>query len=110
MEKEILHRFFAGTASFEEEETVCNWADASEENREELIKERKYFDVLLLHNSVDKKKKATPVRRLYPTIREALKIAASIAVLVVSALYIYGWVQPEEVAAYNKIVVPRDNG
>lgn len=106
MEKEILHRFFAGTASFEEEEAVCNWADASEENKEELIKERKYFDVLLLHNSVDKKKKATPVRRLYPTIREALKIAASIAVLVVSSLYIYGWVQPEEVTAYNKIVVP----
>ena len=49
MDRNVLHRFFAGTASFEEEEAVCDWVDASNKNREELIRERKYFDVLLLH-------------------------------------------------------------
>lgn len=51
MDRNVLHRFFAGTASFEEEEAVCDWVDASNKNREELIRERKYFDVLLLHKT-----------------------------------------------------------
>ena len=51
MDRNVLHRFFAGTASFEEEEAVCDWVDASDKNREELIRERKYFDVLLLHKT-----------------------------------------------------------
>ena len=51
MDRNVLHRFFAGTASFEEEEAVCDWVDASDKNREELIRERKYFDVLLLHKA-----------------------------------------------------------
>ena len=50
MDRNVLHRFFAGTASFEEEEAVCDWVDASDKNREELIRERKYFDVLLLQD------------------------------------------------------------
>ena len=37
MDRNVLHRFFAGTASFEEEEAVCDWVDASDKNREELI-------------------------------------------------------------------------
>lgn len=43
MDRNVLHRFFAGTASFEEEEAVCDWVDASDKNREELIKGAEIF-------------------------------------------------------------------
>lgn len=102
----MLHRFFAGTASFEEEEAVCNWAETSEANQKELIKERKCFDVFMFHGTVRKEEKATSTYRILPAIQDMLKVAAAIAILVVSALHIYSWVKPEEVIAFNKIVVP----
>ncbi|MCD7849580.1 MAG: FecR domain-containing protein [Parabacteroides sp.] len=108
MDRKVLQRFFAGTASFDEEEAVCNWVDASDKNREELIRERKYFDVLLLRN-VKNSKKTQSVRRfgLPPVIGESLKIAAAISILVVSSLYIYNTVmKPAPLVALNKIVVP----
>lgn len=109
MERKILHRFFAGTASFEEEEAVCNWVDASEKNREELIKERKYFDMLLLHNTENSSKIQSGTRfSLLSFVRESLKIAAAISILIVSTLYIYNNVTTSKppVLAMNKVVVP----
>ena len=108
MDKKVLHRFFAGTASFEEEEAVCNWVDASDKNREELIKERKYFDVLLLHQAGNSPSGQAARRfRLPSVIGESLKIAVAISVLIVSALYIYDrMTKPAPVLAMNKISVP----
>lgn len=108
MDRKVLHRFFAGTASFEEEEAVCDWVDASDKNREELIRERKYFDVLLLHKAKNSSTTRSGRRFSLPfVIGESLKIAAAISVLVVSALYIYNNVaKPAPVLAMNKIVVP----
>ena len=108
MDKKVLHRFFAGTASFEEEEAVCNWADASDKNREELIKERKYFDVLLLHQAKNSPSEQVARRFSLPSvIGESLKIAAAISVLIVSALYIYDrMAKPAPALAMNKISVP----
>lgn len=108
MDRKVLHRFFAGTASFEEEEAVCDWVDASDKNREELIRERKYFDVLLLHKAKNSSTAQSGRRFSLPfVIGESLKIAAAISVLVVSALYIYNNVaKPAPVLAMNKIVVP----
>ena len=108
MDRNVLHRFFAGTASFEEEEAVCDWVDASDKNREELIRERKYFDVLLLHKTKNSSMVQSGHRFSLPfVIRESLKIAAAISVLIVSALYIYNNVaKPAPVLAMNKLVVP----
>ena len=106
MEREKLHRFFAGTASFAEEEEVCSWVEASEKNREELLKERKQFDILLLHKAAEMKKETAPVHRVIPVWTDWLKVAAAVAILVVSALHTYSWLKPEDVIALNKIVVP----
>ena len=108
MDRNVLHRFFAGTASFEEEEAVCDWVDASDKNREELIRERKYFDVLLLHKMKNSSMVQSGHRFSLPfVIRESLKIAAAISVLLVSALYISNNVgKPAPVLEMNKIVVP----
>lgn len=107
MDRKILHRFFEGTASFEEEEAVCNWVDASEKNREELIRERKYFDIMLLHRVKHPNVTSSRHFRIPFSIKESLKVAAAISVLVVSALYLYNNVigtKPQ--IALNKIVVP----
>ena len=108
MDRNVLHRFFAGTASFEEEEAVCDWVDASDKNREELVRERKYFDVLLLHKAKSSSMPQSGHRFSLPfVIGESLKIVAAISVLVMSALYIYNNVaKPAPVLAMNKIVIP----
>ncbi len=108
MDRNVLHRFFAGTASLEEEEAVCDWVDASDKNREELVRERKYFDVLLLHKAKNSSMPQSGHRfSLSFVIEESLKIAAAISVLVMSALYIYNNVaKPAPVLAMNKIVIP----
>lgn len=108
MDRKVLHRFFAGTASFEEEEAVCNWVDVSDKNREELIRERKYFDVLLLRQSKNNDMiQSARTFSLPVVIRESLKIAVAISILVVSALYIYNnRIKSIPVLVMNKVVVP----
>ena len=107
MDRKILHRFFAGTASFDDEEAVCNWVDASDDNKKELIRERKYFDVLLLHPAKSSAAHFARRFRLLAAVGESLKIAAAISILVVTSLYIYNnVVKPAPVVAVNKIVVP----
>ena len=107
MDRNILYRFFAGIASSEEEKAVCDWVDASEKNREELLRERKYFDLLLFHPA---KKNVLPRRRSLPRwMGETVKIAAAISVLAVSTLYSYNqMVQMASPVAVqmNKITVP----
>ena len=50
MEKEKLHRFFAGTTSIQEGMDIRAWMEASEENKRIFYKERKLFDALMVHD------------------------------------------------------------
>lgn len=109
MDRNVLYRFFAGTASYEEEEVVCNWVDASEKNREELIRERKCFDLLLLHNTTNRGISRPVTRHLSLSylVRKSLAVAAAISVIIMSAIYIYNNAgKPTPASAMNKIVVP----
>ena len=48
MKKETLYRYFEGIASREEEEAVYRWLDVSPANEEELLREREFFDAMIL--------------------------------------------------------------
>ena len=48
MDKDILYRFFDGSATDHEVGQVRAWVEASPENRRELFRERKLFDAMLL--------------------------------------------------------------
>lgn len=48
MNKELLYRFFEGTATLEEEQRVRQWVEKSEDNRALFMRERKIYDALLL--------------------------------------------------------------
>lgn len=110
MDRKTLYRFFSGTASFEEEIAVCDWVDMSEENRKEIIRERKYFDLLLLHKQrFVRSPKIVDIPHLSYFLYRSLMIVASIAVLLVSSLYIYTTISAESInteITENKIIVP----
>lgn len=48
MNRELLHRFFRGEVSEEEQRQVKLWMEASKENEEHYRKERNLFDLMLL--------------------------------------------------------------
>lgn len=50
MDRNIFIRYFTGTLTKQEEKTLLDWIDKSESNREEFLRERKLWDMLLLNS------------------------------------------------------------
>lgn len=48
MDKEVLYRFFDGSASSEEMESIHRWLDESPAHQKEFLKQRQVFDAMLL--------------------------------------------------------------
>lgn len=104
MEKEILYRFFEGKASYKEEEEVCNWAEASENNMQDYIKERKYFDMLLVHDKKNRKSHISSGNVFQ--LNNILKYAAVIILFITCGLQIYRLTQSTTDMDMNMISVP----
>jgi transmembrane sensor len=49
MDKALLHKYFRGETSKEEERLIMDWADSSEANHAEYLEERKMWNALLVH-------------------------------------------------------------
>lgn len=79
MNQDLLYKYFRGTASIEEEKQILDWVEASDENREALLKERMLFDVALFSEKQDVKKKTS---RLIPMLRWTARVAAAVIVAV----------------------------
>lgn len=113
MEKETLYKFFEGVASKEEKEVVRLWLEASSQNKEELFKEREFFDAMILSGNADKwQKEQNNNLRIGKVlfgssfIREVLKFAAVIAVTVACGLYFYLSEKRVMESAINTVIVP----
>jgi ferric-dicitrate binding protein FerR (iron transport regulator) len=105
MEKNTLYKFFEGSASLEEKKHIRQWMEASPENREIFLKERRFFDTAtLLAETVPtaRKAKASPLRAW---IREGLK-AAAIAALAWIGIYGYYRSETKGEVAMQTISVP----
>ncbi|GHV23011.1 anti-sigma factor [Bacteroidia bacterium] len=81
--KRLLYKIFSGEASREELRIVRQWVEESEANKESFLRERKIFDAIALSKDEDldlneKENKS----RIFPFIREILKIAAVILITV----------------------------
>lgn len=50
MEKELLHKFFAGAATLEEKEAIMHWMESDPGNKQFLLKERKLYNAVLLQD------------------------------------------------------------
>jgi len=89
MEKNILYRFFDGSASDHEVEQVRAWVESSPENRRELFRERKMYDSILLLTTTNKRNVQQAKRRQKRVIRLRIsQIAAMLAVVFTLGLLI----------------------
>ena len=97
MEKKTLYRYFEGIASREEEEAVYRWLDATPANEKELLREREFFDAMILAGSAEdvkgkeegEQKRKRSGFRIHSFVREMLKVAAVVAITVACGLYFY---------------------
>lgn len=108
MNKDILYRFFEGTASYEEEKEVREWMEKSTENAKEFFHERKLFDtMILLGNAKTEKLKKSIIRRPIPAyFKEIAKIAALVAITL-SLSWLYQQAKLDNIAkSENIITVP----
>lgn len=80
IDKEILHRFFQGVADAEEKKKVRQYLEASQENWNEYLRERKLFDAVQVNRGWSHsvlQKRPMLLRRM---VKEALKLAAVFAI------------------------------
>lgn len=95
MNRELLHKYFAGNATPEEEKVIMNWTDTSPANYQFYLKERKYWDALLVHTDLMKVSKPSLQKRnvnfwMFSTI------AATIALLFVLSWQFVSEESPEK--------------
>lgn len=101
MNKDLLYRFFDGTATIEEEESVRNWIESSDDNYADFLRERKTYDALLL-STPSKISRQSFHQHLTPWI---LSTVASIALLVI-ATGLFFYTESSKSQQYNTIIVP----
>lgn len=106
MDKELLHRFFDGRTTFEEELRIRRWLETSEAHRKILFHERKLFDALLLHADLER---MNAVGRRSARWKNTARWVAGAAAIVLLALsvgfYVMNRPTPDE--ATNSIFVPQ---
>ncbi len=104
MNKHELYKFFSGKATVEEETEILDWIDVSPENREEFIKERNLYNMILIHSEI--KQKPALIRRTIPVwVKEAIKVAAVLAILFGMNWY-YSKKEESMLSSFNTITVP----
>lgn len=91
MNRELLHRFFRGEVSEEEQRQVKLWMEASKENEEHYRKERNLFDLMLLSVEQECEKEVRLFgipfsRKLYFS---TLKIASIVLVVLGVSAFLY---------------------
>jgi ferric-dicitrate binding protein FerR (iron transport regulator) len=86
MEKKILHRYFEGVATLEEEKAVEKWLAAAPGNEKIMLAERKLHDIITVAGPGDNEQMlilASSTEKKRNTVRELLK-AAAVAIIVIS--------------------------
>lgn len=81
MDKESLHRYFAGKTSPEEERDIIRWTAASQENYRRFLEERKWWNAFLVrYDSIPAEKNTRQKKTI--NLWLVSTIAASIALLI----------------------------
>lgn len=107
MNKELLYKFFNGETTETEENKIRRWEEEDKRNLEILIKERSFFDSLILFSERKKQnKKGFAEYFLYSKrIRETLKIAAVI-IFTISLTLTFNNILKEEKRTMQTFSVP----
>lgn len=106
MEKELLHKYFRGDTSPQEEKQVMDWAEASADNYRQYLEERKIWNALLIHYTTSAEKvEAFSAQNKSFILWEISGIAASIALLI-SLSWIIFTANKEEPQSLQAVMVP----
>lgn len=107
MNKETLYKFFDRQASKEEKESVRLWIESSSENKKEFLRERAFFDSVLLLGGTEKSKSKSK-NKIYHNfvLKEVLKIAAICFIVFSTSLYFYKMEIDKIASTMNTIIVP----
>lgn len=107
MEKELLHKFFAGAATLEEKEAIMHWMESDPGNKQFLLKERKLYNAVLLHGE-DKQVQQQAGRQQYFLRRGVVRFLRVAAMIVVAFGLGYFWQseKTEGLIAMQTISVP----
>lgn len=106
MDKELLHKYFKGCTSADEEQQIMDWAKASPENYAEYLKERKMWNALLVYSAVKTgETRSIALKKRTLNLWKAVSIAASFALLMMVAWMQLG-VKEEQQAGMQAILVP----
>lgn len=100
MNEDLLHKFFEGKTSLEEEKTIRDWMERSESNFDSFMLTRKEYDIQILSGSKSKKDKQKHVR----SIIWSSGVAAVIIALVIGGIYLFNLENKTE--RFNTILVP----
>ncbi len=104
MNQELLHKYFKGETSIQEEQRIIDWVEASEENRQWYLKERMLFDVALF--TQERKLSRTQfTNRVLPALKWSARIAA-VLIVIVSATYFLKEYQYNKVEQLQNVAVP----
>lgn len=107
MEKELLHKYFRGETSPQEEKQIMDWAASSAENHRRYLEERKIWNALLIHYTTYSTEKSTTFSAQNKSfiLWKIGSIAASIALLLSLSWIIY-MANREETQNLQSIMVP----
>lgn len=106
MNQDLLHKYFKGETSVDEEKRILNWVDESEENRKTLQKERMLFDIALFTDSKRKmREKAGAGARIIPMLRWSARIAAAV-IVAVSCGFLINEYRYDKLAQLQTVTVP----
>lgn len=105
IQRELLHKYFRGETSPEEEKRIMDWTDASSDNYLLYLEERKKWNALLLHLHLGQKENVTSVKGNSFNLWKFAGIAASIALLVALSWIQFGMKGQQE-AGLQSVLVP----
>lgn len=104
IQRELLHKYFRGETSPEEEKLIMDWTDASTGNYHQYLEERKKWNALLLHLHLGQKDNATSVKGKSFDLWKFAGIAASIALLVALSWIQFGMKELQETGLQSVLV------
>lgn len=104
MNKELLHTYFSGESTREEEAQIMNWAEASPENYRQYLEERKLWNAMLIHYTNKDTAPSVQSNHIQLNIWKIISVAATVATLIaMSWIYIHDFRTDRKMQA---VIVP----
>jgi transmembrane sensor len=100
MNQKLLHKFFEGKTSLDEEKKIRDWMEKSESNFNCFMQSRKEYDIQILSGS----KLLTRNRNKVIPLQWIVGAAATIIILIIGGIYLFNI--ENNIEQYNTIIVP----